>query len=95
MRARLLGSLILGAIAATVVVIYDDSANHAALVASTARNHTTVMSSLASGFVAITLVAALLVFVPATVRARRRRGRADREWQHGPARRRSRAGAGW
>ena len=31
-KARLLGSLVLGAIAAATVVIYDDTANHAALV---------------------------------------------------------------
>jgi UDP-N-acetylmuramyl pentapeptide phosphotransferase/UDP-N-acetylglucosamine-1-phosphate transferase len=95
MRGRLLGSLTLGAIVAAVVVIYDDKANHAALVASAARNHSTVMASLVSGFTAITLVVALIVFVAATLRARRRRGRAERAWQPGPARRRSRAGAGW
>jgi len=93
MRGRLLGSITLGAIVAAIIVIYDDQANHAALVASAARNHSTVMASLASGFTAITLVAGLVVFVAATVRARRR-GRAEREWQPGPGRRRSRAGAG-
>ena len=95
MRSRLLGSLILGAIVAAVVVIYDDSANHAALAAEAARNHSTVMSSLASGFTALTLFVALIVFVAATMRARRRKARAERAWQPGPARRRSRAGAGW
>jgi UDP-N-acetylmuramyl pentapeptide phosphotransferase/UDP-N-acetylglucosamine-1-phosphate transferase len=72
-KARLLGSLVLGAIAATIVVIYDDTANHAALVAGAARNHKTVVSSLAGGFAGVTLFVALLVFVAGTVFAGRRR----------------------
>ena len=67
MKARLLGSLVLGAIAAATVVIYDDTANHAALVRAAARNHQTVVSSLASGFAGLTLIVAAVVFVAGTV----------------------------
>ncbi len=95
MKPRLLGSLILGAIAATVVVIYDDSANHAALAAAAARNHSTVMSSLASGFTALTLFIALVVFVAVTVLGAPRRARQAAARPGIPARRRSRAGTGW
>ena len=95
MRSRLLGSLILGAVVAAVVVIYDASANHAALAASAARNHSTVMTSLASGFVALTLFVALIVFVAVTVLGAPRRARQAAARPGIPARRRSRAGAGW
>jgi len=97
MKARLLGSLVLGAIAAATVVIYDDTANHAALVRAAARNHQTVVSSLASGFAGLTLFVAAVVFVAGTVVAGRRKTRqaaAWRGWQDdaGP-RRRGRAGS--
>jgi heme/copper-type cytochrome/quinol oxidase subunit 2 len=93
MKARLLGSLVLGAIVAAIVVIYDGKANHAALAAATARNHTTVMSSLASGFAVITLFVALVVFVAVTVLGAGRRARQAAGRQDIPARRRSRADA--
>jgi Na+/pantothenate symporter len=95
MKERLLGSLVLGAIAAAIVVIYDGKENHAALAAAAARNHSTVAASLASGFVAITLVVALAVFVAITVLGAPRRARRAAARQDTPARRRSRAGAGW
>ena len=91
MKRRLLGSLVLGAIAAAIVVIYDDKANHAALAATAARNHTTVMSSLAAGFAGVTLMVALVVFVVGTVLAGRRKARqpaAQRAFQGRPAARR-------
>jgi heme/copper-type cytochrome/quinol oxidase subunit 2 len=97
-KARLLGSLVIGAIAAGIVVAWDDSAHHAALVASAAKSHgsQTVAAILTSGFIAVALAVSIVVFTLATVRARRRSARAaEREWQPGPARRRSRAGTGW
>ena len=75
MKARLLGSLVLGAIAAATVVIYDDTANHAALVRAAARSHQTVVSILASGFAGLTLIVAAVVFVAGTVVAGRRKAR--------------------
>ena len=84
MKARLLGSLILGAIAAGIVVGYDDTSNHAALVRAAARGHTTVASSLAAGFAGVTLMVALVVFVFATVfagRPRRRQADAGRAFR--------------
>ena len=100
MKARFLGSLVLGAIAATIVVGYDDTANHAALVRAAAQpqphgGHQTVVSMLAAGFVGVTLMVALVVFVAGTVVARRRKARqpaARRAFQGRPASRR-RAGA--
>jgi len=94
-KARLLGSLVLGAIAAAIVVIYDGRENHAALAAGAARDHTTVLASLASGFAVITVVVALVVFVAVTVLGAPRRARQAAARQDIPARRRSRAGAGW
>jgi hypothetical protein len=92
MKERLLGSLVLGAIAAAIVVIYDEKANHAALAAAAARNHTTVMSSLTAGFAGVTLFVALVVFVLVTVLGAPRRARqaAARQWSTGaPQRRRA------
>ena len=97
MKARLLGSLTLGAFAAAVVVIYDDTANHAALVRAAARSHQTVASNLAAGFAGVTLLVAVVVFVLVTVLGAPRRARAaaaGRAWQGAPQpRRRGRAGA--
>jgi hypothetical protein len=102
-KARLLGSLLLGAIAAAIVVVYDDTANHAALVRAAAQpqphgGHQSVTSILAAGFVSVTLFVALVVFVAGTVLAGRRKARAaaaSRAWQGTPQpRRRGRAGAG-
>ncbi len=97
MKARLLGSLTIGAGVGAALVAFEDKFRRAALVASAARSggHQTVTSILADGFIGVTVIAALVVFVLATVRARRRRGRAEQWRQPGPARRRSRAGAGW
>ena len=97
MKARLLGSLMLGAIAAAIVAGYDDTANHAALVRAAARSHQTVVSILASGFAGLTLIVAAVVFVAGTVVAGHRKERqaaARRVWQDdaGP-RRRGRAGS--
>ena len=75
MKARFLGSLVLGAIAAAIVVVYDGTANHAALVRAAARSHQTVASSLAAGFAGLTLFVAVVVFVFATVFAGRPRRR--------------------
>jgi heme/copper-type cytochrome/quinol oxidase subunit 2 len=94
---RLLASLVIGAIAGGIVVAWDDSANHAALVASAARSHgaDTVASTLTAGFIAVTLAVAIVVFTLAT-RRRRARAAAERERRRGAApRRRSRAGASW
>jgi len=98
-KARLFGSLVLGAIAAAIVVVYDDTANHAALVRAAARSHQTVASSLAAGFAGVTLFVAVIVFVVGAVLAGRRKApvaAARREWQGAPRpqpRRRGRAGA--
>ena len=102
MKARFLGSLVLGAIAAAIVVGYDDTANHAALVRAAAQpqphgGHQSVVSMLAAGFVGVTLFVAVVVFVVGTVLAGRRKARtaaASRAWQGAPQpRRRGRAGA--
>ena len=96
MKARLLGSLIIGAIAAAAVAIYDAKANHAALAAAAARNHTTVISSLAGGFACLMLFVAAVVFVAGTVlagRPQRRQADAGRAFRgrQAPQRRRPRA----
>ena len=89
----------LGAIAAAIVVVYDDTANHAALVRAAARSHQTVASSLAAGFTGVTLIVAVIVFMVGTVLAAPPQGpvaAARREWQGAPRpqpRRRGRAGA--
>ena len=99
MKARLFGSLLAGVVIAAALVVFEDKYRHAALLASVARSggHQTVGSILTDGFVGVTLIVGLVVFVLATVRARRRSARAatERGRQPGSARRRSRAGAGW
>ena len=67
----MLGSLLAGAVIAAVLVVFEDKYRHAALVASAAKSggHQTVASILAAGFVGITLIVALVVFVLATVLA--------------------------
>jgi len=72
-KARLLGSLILGAFAAAVVTGYAASYRHAALAASAARSHQTAGFILLSGFAGLTLFVAVIVFVLATVFAGRPR----------------------
>ena len=93
MKARFLGSLVLGAIAAAIIVIWDDTANHAALVRAAAQpqphgGHQSIASMLAAGFVGVTLMVALVVFVVGTVVAGRRKARqpaARRAFQGRPA----------
>ena len=78
MKERLLGSLTLGAIAGAIVAVYSGTKNHAALAAEAAKNHSSVLASLLSGFVAITLVVGLIVFVAITVLGSGRRTRQAR-----------------
>ena len=99
MKARFLGSLVLGAIAAAIVVGYDDTAYHAALVRAAAQpqphgGHQSVVSMLAAGFVGVTLFVAVIVFVFATVfagRPRRRQAAMGRDSRVPAPRRRPRA----
>jgi heme/copper-type cytochrome/quinol oxidase subunit 2 len=92
-RARRLGgSLAAGAVAAGILVAWEDLHNHAALVASAAAPapngvHETVGFILATGGIFTFLVVAAVVFAVATVRARRRSARAGAGWQAEPARR--------
>ena len=91
MKARFLGSLILGAFAAAVVTGYAGSYRHAALAASASRNHQTAGFILMSGFIGLTLFVAVIVFVFATVfaaRPRRQRADAGRAFQGHPVSRR-------
>jgi heme/copper-type cytochrome/quinol oxidase subunit 2 len=80
-KARLLGSLVLGAIAAAIVVIYDDTANHAGLVRAAARSHQTAVSILASGFAGLTLIVAAVVFVISLLAARYRARAGGPAWK--------------
>jgi hypothetical protein len=103
---RLAGSLAVGAAVAGFLVAWEDLHNHAALVAAAAGPqpkgvHETVGSILATGGIVTALVVAGVVFVIATVLARRRdaRSRAGQaaEPRYSPvvSRRRSRASARW
>ena len=100
-KARLAGSLVIGAVIAAALVTFEDKYRHAALAASAARalphgGHQTVASILAAGFAGATVIVALAVFIVLTVLAARRRARlaARRAWQDtaGPPRR-GRAGS--
>jgi hypothetical protein len=98
-KARLAGSLILGAFVAAVVTGFAARYRHAALMASAAKSggHQSVVSILASGFVGTTLAVALVAFVLATVLGapcRARQAAARRERQDALVGRRRRAGAG-
>jgi hypothetical protein len=101
MKARLLGSLAFGAIITAALVAFEDKYRRAALMASAARSggHQTVTSILVDGFVGVTLIAGLVVFVLGTVAAARGRARARRaapqSWSTAAPRRRSRTGTGW
>ena len=77
MKARLLGSLILGAFAAAIVTGYSSHYRHATLAHSSALNHQSVGFTLFWGFIGFTLIAAIIVFVFATVLASRPRRRQD------------------
>ena len=101
-KARLAGSLVIGAVIAAALVAFEDKYRHAALAASAARplphgGHQTVASILTSGFAGATVIVAIAVFIVLTVLARRRRARlaaARRAWQDTPGPpRRGRAGS--
>ena len=100
-RLRLAVSLAVGAVVAGILVAWDDGHNHAALVAAAARPqprgvHETVGSILAFGGIFTALIVAAVVFVIATVLARRRNARSAAP-QYPPVapRRGSRASARW
>ena len=102
MPRRLAGSLAAGIVVAGIVVAWDDLHSHAALVAAAAAPqpkgvHETVGSILATGGIFTALIVAALVFVIATVLARRRNARSAAAPLYPPAapRRRSRASARW
>lgn len=98
MKRRLTGSLIAGLAAGTGLVVFEETARHAHLVASAARYHESILSILIPAFILAAAVVAAIVFVLATVRAGHRKARAaaERGWQRGRTpRRRSRAGADW
>jgi hypothetical protein len=79
-RRRLTGSLAAGAVVAGALVAWEDLHNHAALAAAAAGPqpkgvHETVGSILATGGIATALVVTAVVFVIATMLARRRNAR--------------------
>ena len=89
-----------GSLAAGIVVAWDDLHSHAALVAAAAAPqpkgvHETVGSILATGGIFAALIVAALVFVLATVLARRRNARSATPLYPAAERRRSRASARW
>ena len=97
MKERLLRSLVIGVIAASILTGFTDRFRHAALVASAAKSaqsggHQTVASILAAGFAGTALGVTALVFVLATLGERRQaRGQRRPDSRRRP---RSRAGAG-
>jgi hypothetical protein len=99
MKARFLWSLTIGAAIAAALVAFEDKYRRAALAASVARSggHQTVTSILVDGFIGVTVIAAVVLFVLGTVAAARGRARARRaapqSWSTAAPRRR-RAGAG-
>ena len=101
MRARLAGSLVIGAVIAAALVAFEDKYRHAALAASAARplphgGHQTVASILTAGFAGVTVIVAIAAFIVLTVLARRRArlAAARRGWQDTPGPpRRGRAGS--
>jgi hypothetical protein len=102
-RLRLAGSLAVGIAVAGIAVAWDDLHSHAALVASAAAPepkgvHETVGSILATGGIFMALIVAAVVFVIATVVARRRSARPTATvpmYPAGAPRRRSRTSARW
>ena len=97
MKARLLGSLMLGAIVAAIVVIFADRSPACGPggVGGKSGGHQSVVSMLFGGFVGVTLFVAIVVFVLATVLAgaRRRRAASRRQRQDASSARRPRADA--
>ena len=101
-KARLAGSLVIGAVIAAALVAFEDKYRHAALAASAARplphgGHQTVASILASGFAGVTVIVAIAAFIVLTMLARRRRARLAAAWRgredDREPRRRGRAGS--
>lgn len=101
-KARLAGSLVIGAVIAAALVAFEDKFRHAALAASAARplphgGHQSVASILTVGFAGVTVIVAIAAFIVLTVLAARRRTRlaaARRTWQDTPGpTRRGRAGS--
>jgi hypothetical protein len=98
---RFAGSLAAGAVAAGILVAWEDLHNHAALAAAAAGPqpqgvHETVGSILATGGIFTFLVVAAAVFAVATVLARRRNARpAEASYPPVAPGRRSRASARW
>ena len=99
---RLIKSLVAGAVVATVLVVFEDTGGHAALVRAAAQpqphgGHQSVASILTAGFAGTAFIVALVVFLASSVLAHRRNARtaaARRAWQGTPEpRRRGRAGA--
>ena len=93
MKSRFFSSLLAGVIIAAVLTGYAARYRHAALMAQVAKSggHQTVTSILADGFIGTTVGATILVFVLATLGARRQ-ARATRR-QDSVQRRRPRADA--
>lgn len=91
MKARLTSSLVFGVIVAAALTVFADKFRHAALMASAAKSggHQTVTSILADGFIGTTVGVTALVFVLATLGARRQRRAATRQATPPPRRRAS------
>ena len=103
MKARLAGSLAIGAAVAAALVAFENTYRHAALAAVAAKplphgGHQSVASILASGFVGTAVVVTVVVFAISTVAAYRRRARQRALWRGWDGdrepRRRRRLGAG-
>ena len=101
-KARLAGSLVIGAVIAAALVAFENKYRHAALAASAARplphgGHQSVASILTAGFVAVTVIVAITAFIALTMLARRRRTRPAAAWRGWEGdrepRRRGRAGS--
>ena len=95
MRARFLKSLVIGAAIAAILVLFEATHQHAALMATAARSHghQTVASILVDGFIGMTVGVAVVVFVLSTLGARRQ-ARGQRQRQGRVERRRPRVSAG-
>ena len=99
-RDRFIASVLAGGIVAGLVTWWADSTFHRSLAASAARSaahghHQTVGGLLVSGFIAVTIVVATVLFILATGRAQRRPARLAAQLQARAARApRRRAGAG-
>jgi len=82
-KARLAGSLILGAFAAAIVTGYAARYRHAALAASAAKSggHQSVASILTGGFAGIALIVAVVVFVISLLAARHKARTGGPAWK--------------